>query len=188
MSDPTAPDPHPARTLAKETYGRWPGLVWALPVAAILIVAYLGLQALAHAGVDVVVTFDSAADARPGDTQVIYKGLSVGRVTKVALSRDHKHVDMTLRLDPSVKPALRAGTVFWLEGAKPSFTDLNSLKAALAGVTIGMAPGGGAPARHFSGLLQPPEVLPGTVGSTYELDSDAIGNDGQGRQRLLSWP
>jgi paraquat-inducible protein B len=174
-SGPAASDPQPGRTFAKETYGRWPGLVWALPVAAILIVAYLGLQALAHAGVDVVVTFDSAADAKPGDTQVIYKGLSVGRVTKVALSRDHKHVDMTLRLDPSVTPALRAGTVFWLEGAKPSFTDLNSLKAALAGVTIGLAPGAGAPARHFSGLLEPPEVLPGTVGSTYELDSDAIG-------------
>ena len=178
MSDPTPADGAPSadnRTLARESRGWWPGLVWALPAAALLIVAYLGLQALAHQGVDIVVTFDSAADAKPGDTQVIYKGLSIGRVTKIVLSQDRKHVDMTVRLDPETKPVLRAGTVFWLVGAKPSLTDLNSLKAALSGVTIGMAPGTGAPSRHFAGLLSPPEVLPGAAGSSYVLESDVIG-------------
>ena len=66
-------EPAPSRTVARSTPGRWPGLVWALPAAALLIVGYLGLQALAHAGVDVVVVFDSAADAKPGDTEVVYK-------------------------------------------------------------------------------------------------------------------
>ena len=106
------------RTLARESHGRWPGLVWALPLAAVLIVVYLGLQALAHSGVDVVVTFSSAADAKPGDTQVVYKGLNVGRVTHLGLSKDRQHVDMTLRVDPSLKPLLREGAVFWLVGRK----------------------------------------------------------------------
>ena len=121
-TDDAPSDPAPPRTLARETRGRWPGLVWALPIAALLIVGYLGLQAIAHQGVDIVVTFDSAADAKPGDTQVIYKGLSVGRVTKVALSPDRKHIDMTLRMDPSLKPVLLSGTQFWLVGANPSLT------------------------------------------------------------------
>ncbi len=176
MSDSTPADPpgHP-RTLAREAHSRWPGLIWALPLAALLILGYLGLQALAHVGVDVVVTFDSAADAKPGDTQVILKGLSVGKVKKVALSRDHKHVDMTLSLDPSTKPLLRANTQFWLIGAKPNLNDLNSLKAALAGVTIGMAPGDGKPTRHFDGLDSPPVVLPGTPGTPYQLVSSQVG-------------
>ena len=177
MSDPSRPaDPlrHP-RTMAREAHSRWPGLIWALPLAAVLVLGYLGLQALAHAGVDVVVTFDSAADAKPGDTQVVFKGLSVGRVKKVALSRDRKHVDMTLSLDPSTKPLLRANTQFWLIGAKPNFSDLNSLKAALAGVTIGMAAGDGKPARHFDGLDSPPVVMPGTDGTPYELVSSQVG-------------
>jgi paraquat-inducible protein B len=177
MTTPEPPTPAAGaqRTAAIETRGRWPGLIWALPLAALLIVGYFGLQALAHNGVDIVVTFDSAADAKPGDTQVVYKGLSVGHVTRVRLSDDGRHVDMTLKLDPSTKPLLRAGTRFWLVGAKPSLTDINSLRAALAGVVIGMAPGDGAPARRFEGLDQPPPVLPGTLGSRYVLVSSEVG-------------
>jgi paraquat-inducible protein B len=175
-SDPSPPAARTPRTSAIESRGRWPGLVWALPLAALLIVAYFGLQALAHNGVDVVVSFDSAADAKPGDTQVVYKGLSIGHVTKVRLSGDGRRVDMTLKLDPSTKPLLRTGTRFWLVGAKPSLTDINSLRAALAGVVIGMAPGDGAPARRFEGLDQPPPVLPGTAGSRYVLISSEVGS------------
>jgi paraquat-inducible protein B len=183
LTDQHSPDGEPqpqARTLALESHSRWPGLVWALPLAALIIVAYLGIQAIAHAGVDVVVTFNSAADAKVGDTQVIYKGLSVGHVVRLRLNPDRQHVDMTLRLDPSLKPLLRQGTKFWLVGAKPSLTDLNSLKAALAGVTIGFAPGDGEPVRHFAGLDEPPQVLPGTKGSPYELVSNQVGATREG--------
>lgn len=178
---PPAGEPQSSwRTLARESHSRWPGLVWALPLAALIIVAYLGVQALARTGVDVVVTFNSAADAKVGDTQVVYKGLSVGHVAKVVLSEDRKHVDMTLRLDPSLKPLLRQGTKFWLVGAKPSLTDLTSLKAALAGVTIGMAPGDGEPVHRFVGLDEPPQVLPGTAGSPYVLVSNQVGSTREG--------
>lgn len=176
MSDTPANDAQPARTDARAHRGRWPGLVWAVPAAAILILAYLALQGIAHSGVDVVVTFPSAADAKPGDTQVIYKGLSVGRVSKVRLSQDRKHVDMTLRLDPSLKPILVTGTKFWLVGAKPNLTDISSLKAALAGVSIGLAPGAGASTRHFEGLDEPPIVLPGTPGTEFQLLSSTVGS------------
>ena len=119
--DPPTPAAGVQRTAAIETRGRWPGLVWALPLAAFLIVAYFGLQALAHNGVDVVVTFDSAADAKPGDTQVVYKGLSVGHVTKVRLDGDGRHVDMTLKLDPSTgRCCARERSSGWL-GPSPAW-------------------------------------------------------------------
>lgn len=182
MSDrlPPAPEPGARRTEAREHRTRWPGLVWAVPAAALLIVLYLGLQAVAHRGVDVVVSFGSAADAKPGDTQVIYKGLSIGRVTKVRLSPDRKRVDMTLRMNPQAEPLLREGTVFWLVGAKPSLTDISSLKAALAGVSIGVAPGNGKPARHFAGLDEPPVVTPGTPGREFLLISRDAGTSNPG--------
>ena len=89
--------------------------------------------------------------------------------------KDRQHVDMILRLDSATKPLLRAHTQFWLVGAKPSLTDLNSVKAALAGVTIGMAPGDGEPTRAFAGLDGPPQVMPGTQGAAYELVSSQVG-------------
>lgn len=162
------------RTEATERRTRWPGLVWAAPAAALLVVLYLGLQSLAHQGVDVVVTFSAAADAKPGDTQVVYKGLSVGRVTRVQLSKDRRHVDMTLRMSPQTKPLLNEGTVFWLVGAKPSLTDISSVKAALAGVSISLAPGEGRQTRRFEGLDLPPVVAPGTPGRTFSLVSRSV--------------
>ena len=168
----------PPRTVetASARATRWPGLVWALPLAALLVCAYLGLRALSDQGVDVVVTFSSAAGARVGDTKVIYQGLEAGRVTKIALARDGRHVDMTLRLDPHSRPALTSQTRFWLVGAKPSLTDIASVKAALAGVTIGMAPGeGGRPTRRFRGLDQPPVIDPGAQGTAFTLIADVLG-------------
>ncbi len=166
----------PPRTEARETRGRWPGIVWAVPVAALLITGYLGLRALAHRGLDVHVTFPTSAGAQVGDTKVIYQGVEVGRVTKIDIDKDAKHVDMVLRMTPRAKEGLRTGTKFWLVGAKPSLTDVSSLKAALAGVTIGVAPGPGAPTRHFVGLESPPAVIPGSPGRYFKVNAEQIGS------------
>jgi paraquat-inducible protein B len=155
--------------------GRWPGLVWAVPLAALMVVAYLGLQAFAQRGIDVVVTFESAHGARAGDTPVVYKGVRIGRVSKIQISKDVRHVDMTLRLEPRTRDALRDGAKFWMIGAQPSLTDLSSLTAVVSGVSIGAAPGTGAPRRHFVGLDAPPPVPPGEPGSYYLLDGADLG-------------
>jgi len=154
---------------------RWPGLVWAAPLAALAVVTYLGIQALAQQGVDVVVTFNSAHGARAGDTPVLYKGVRIGRVTKIEISRDARHVDMTLRLVPRTRDALREGAKFWVIGAEPSLTDLSSLEAVVSGVSIGAAPGTGAPRRRFVGLDAQPPVPPDELGSAYFLDGPGLG-------------
>ena len=175
--EPPSPRPEPPRrTTAREAVGRWPGIVWAVPLAALIIVGYLAVRAYANRGVDVVVSFPSAAGAMPGDTKVIYKGLEAGRVTKIAIAKDGRRVNMTLRLDPRTRPVLRTGTQFWLVGANPSLTDVASLKAAVAGVSIGMAPGPGQPARKFKGLDQPPAVTPGTPGRYFWLTARQVGS------------
>ena len=166
----------PAPQRGTQTWrGRWPGLVWAVPLAALIIVAYLGLQAFAQRGIDVVVTFDSAHGARAGDTPVVYKGVRIGRVTKIQVSKDVRHVDMTLRLEPRTRNVLRDGAKFWMIGAQPSLTDLSSLSAVVSGVSIGAAPGSGAPRRHFVGLDAPPPVPPGEPGSYYLLEGPDLG-------------
>ena len=172
----TEPPPRTAQPTAQAKRTIWPGLVWAIPVAALLVVLYLGLRALSDRGVDVVVNFKDAAGARVGDTKVIYQGLEAGRVVKIGLNPDGRRVDMTLRLDPKARPALNSNTRFWLIGAKPSLTDINSVKAVLAGVTIGMAPGeGGEPTHRFIGLDQPPIIDPGTKGTAYALVTHVLG-------------
>ncbi len=156
--------------IARAKLAVWPGLVWAIPIAALILVAYLGLQALANQGFDVVVTFASAGGARPDDTKVIYKGVEVGHVVKVSLNKDARHVDLKLHLDNALKPVLKSGSVFWLVGANPSLSDLNSLKAAVSGLTIGLAPGPGTTVHRFTGLDEAPLIEPNTPGRSFWLD------------------
>jgi paraquat-inducible protein B len=171
--DPT--DPAGGLPAARLRRSRWIGLVWAVPLAALIIVAFLGVRALAERGVEVVVTFDSGAGARVDDTKVIYQGVEAGRVTAIDINQDGHHVDMTLLLDPRSEPGLTTTTTFWLIGANPRLNDLSSVKAAVAGLTIGVAPGiGGTPTRRFKGLSEPPVVLPGTPGKSYLLSCDTL--------------
>ncbi len=175
----------PGLPKARSVYRRLPGLIWAVPLAALIVVGWLGLGAIADHGIDVVVTFESAAGVTPGDTKVIVQGVQAGHVTHVRVAEDGLHVDVTLRLDPHESAALNTATQFWLIGAKPSFSDLSSLRAAVAGLSIGMAPQtGGTPTRHFVGLPEPPAITPGTKGTRYFLKTPTLGSVQKGSSIL----
>jgi paraquat-inducible protein B len=166
--------------VAKARQSFWPGAVWAIPLAALIIVSYLALQAIANQGFDVVVTFPTAAGARPGDTKVTYKGLEVGAVTKVSLNKDARHVDFKLHLDNRLRSVVKSGSVFWLEGANPSLSDLNSLKAAVSGLSIGLVPGPGKSVHRFTGLEKAPLIAPNTPGRSFWLDIGLVTNAKRG--------
>ena len=177
MSNHLPADLGPAPLEAHARHSGWSFVVWSVPLAALLIVAFLGLRAVADRGIDVVVTFDQAAGARVNDTKVIYLGAEAGHVTKIGVNDDGRRIDMTLRMDPRAESGLTTTTKFWLVGAKPTLNDLSSVKAAVSGLTIGVAPGlGGAPARHFEGLSEPPVVMPGTAGTAHVLTSNDLGS------------
>ncbi len=168
--------PEPVLPRADRRRSRWPGLVWAIPLAALIVVGYLGIQAIAHRGITVTVTFDRAAGARPGETKVLYQGVEAGELVKIVPNQDGRRLDFKLRLLPESKPGLNTNARFWLIGATPNLTDLSSLKAVVEGVAIGYAPGeGGSPTRVFRGLESAPTVLPGDKGTSYRLDAHKLG-------------
>ena len=162
---------------ARRLHRRWPGIVWAIPLAALLVVGYLGFRALATRGTEVTVTFASAEGVTPGDTKVLENGVEVGHVTKVGITPDGQRVRLTLSMDRRSKPALNTASQFWLIGEQPTITDLQSVRAALAGLIVGLAPGqGGTPTDTFTGLDHPPLVLPGTRGTYYYLRATELGS------------
>jgi paraquat-inducible protein B len=130
---------------------RWPGWIWAVPIAAVAIVLWLLLRSISSRGIDVTVVYNDAAGMQPGDTRVMYHGLQVGKVASVALASDDWHVIAHLDIDRQLAPKINTGTRFVLEGAHPSLSDISSLRALIAGPTIVMVPGPGKPATRFIG-------------------------------------
>lgn len=154
----------------------WPGLVWAVPLAALFFVAYLGIHAWMRRGEVITVTFTRAADAKAGDTKVLYQGVEAGHLLKIVPNIDGHRLDFQLRLVPEARAGLNSNARFWLIGASPNLADLSSLKAVLSGVAIGFAPGeGGTPQTTFEGLDKAPAVLPGDRGTRYRLESHTLG-------------
>ena len=150
---------------AVEHQSRWPGWVWAVPIAAVLIVGYLGLKEFLLHGPSVTVNFPVGGNLKAGDTTVQYQGLQVGRVESVTLQKDLRHVAVSLRLRSDLKGHLGPGTRFWVAGAQPSINDLASIKSLVTGPFIGIEPHDGPTQDHYQGLTAPPaqkETVPGT--------------------------
>jgi len=177
--DQAKPPGNPPETGRRHTI--WPNLVWAIPLAALAIVGYLGVRALLYRGEVVTVTFTRAAGAKPGVTKVLYQGVEAGQLTKIEPNADGRRLDFHLRLVPAAKAGLNSNARFWLIGANPNFSDLSSLKAVVSGVAIGYAPGeGGETADRFEGLDQAPLILPGDKGTRYSLRAHSLNSIHEG--------
>jgi paraquat-inducible protein B len=176
-----APDPEQDSPRSKRRKTRSPGLIWAIPLAALIIVAYLGIQAFIHRGEVVTVTFRRAAGARPGETKVLYQGVDAGQLIKIVPNEDGRRLDFQLRLVPQAKAGLNSNARFWLIGASPTLADLSSLRAVVSGIAIGYAPGeGGTEQTRFEGLDRAPIVLPGDKGTRYLLTAQRLGSINEG--------
>lgn len=160
------------RTVARTQKGRWPGWIWGVPLAAVAIVIWLVVRELSAGGVSVTILLDDAAGAKAGSTKVTYRGITIGKVRKVSLADDH--VVMTVRIHDDEAKYLRTGTRFYLEGA--TMSDPASFKSILAGPTIEMVPGAGAPTRSFVGIAgAAPERLAAAV--PFRVHFTGVGGD-----------
>jgi paraquat-inducible protein B len=149
----------PQRTEAQIRRSRWPGWIWAIPVAAAGIVIWLLVRSLASGGTDITIQFDQAGGIS-NQTKVTDRDVPVGKVRDVKISKDGHHVVADVEIDDSAAPNLKSGTRFYLENATPSLADLSSLKSIISGPDLVMVPGGGAKTRHFEGVTgSPPETL-----------------------------
>ena len=148
--------PAPPRTSGAVRRNWWPGWIWAIPIAALIVIGWLGVRALTSTGEDITITFGDVHGLSEQGGKISYRGLNVGRITKVALADDDSTVDVSVTIEQSATHLVRSGTRFWLRNAHPSLSDLSSLGAVLSGPSIVMEPGPGDKATHFTGLAHEP--------------------------------
>jgi paraquat-inducible protein B len=149
------------RTQAEVRRGWWPGWVWAIPIAALLLVGWWLFRTFMTGGEDITIEFDDAHGVKAKNTSVVFRGVEVGRVEGVTLAKDGRTVAVTAHIQDNATRFLTAKTEFWLRGANPSLSDLSTLSAVLSGPTIVMEAGPGQKATHFVGLPYRPVVSAG---------------------------
>lgn len=135
---------------------RWPGLIWAVPVAAVIIVMWLGISAFTSRGPEVSVSFPTTGGIKPGSTKVEYRGMAVGHVDTVKLGKALDTMKVTMRMDGDMQGHLGKGTTFWIAGQSVSLGNLSSFKSVISGPHIDVAPKNGKVASHFEGLRHAP--------------------------------
>jgi paraquat-inducible protein B len=154
-----------------------PRLVWVVPIAAAVIGISLLIRNWENEGPRITISFLSGEGVQVGKTLVKYRDVTVGRVSAVALSPDHKTVVVTADLSKDVESLMKADTQFWIVRPRIGVGSVSGLDTLLSGVYIGMKTGAATLSeRQFAGLENPPALSHGPHGRELQLHAARAGS------------
>jgi len=180
MSDEETPEieeDHKLPDAVVSTRRRQISIVWVVPLAALLIGAWLVYKAVSEKGPTITITFKSAEGLEAGKTKIKYKDVELGQVTEINLSSDLSHVVVTAELVKATENFLTANTRFWVVRARVAAGEVSGLGTIFSGAHIALDPGKtGLPASHFVGLETPPVVTADLPGRHFILRASTLGS------------
>mgnify|MGYP003654713445 CR=1 FL=1 len=81
--------------------------IWIVPVIALGVAAYLIFQAIAGRGTEVSIIFDDAEGMVPGKTQLKYKDVNIGQLSRIDILDNDEGVSLIVDVDKSDFRGLR---------------------------------------------------------------------------------
>jgi paraquat-inducible protein B len=176
------PDQNQEAPRARVERHRAIGWIWTVPLAAVLIVAWLAWNELSTAGPTITITFQTADGVEAGTTKIRHNSVEIGTVKRVSLIHDLTRVVVTANMSRQISDHLNTGTRFWV--VRPRFTvgGVSGLETIVSGAYIEMEPAKGNrnAVRHFIGLETPPVVQAEVPGKTFRLRAHQIRSLNQG--------
>jgi paraquat-inducible protein B len=153
-------DALPAATIRRRRW-RFP-VVWVVPVVAAIVAGYLVYGHLQELGPTITITFNDVDGVKPDQTEIRYRGVVVGQVTRIELSEDHQHAVVKARLRRAESSIARDGSLFWIVRPEVTMWTIRGLSTVITGPYIQVSPGTGPPTSEFTGLEgAPPSGRPG---------------------------
>jgi len=139
----------------------------------------------AHTGILIDVKFETAKGLKEGISKVNYKGITVGRVIAINVSKDLDGMVATISMDPRTEPILTTSARFWMPSAKFSLDEVSGLDSIIGGGIIEMDFAlDGESKREFVALKQAPEIGLDEPGLHLTLVTDSIGSIERGTHIL----
>ena len=137
-----------------KSYFSW--FLWLIPIAAALVCAWFVGQDIIFAGPTVTIYFENADGLQEQNTLVEYRGVKVGEVGTLKLSKDRQRVAVRAQLDASAANIARQGSVFWIVRPQVKLGALSGLQTIVSGNYITVEPGNGARTNQFIGAETAP--------------------------------
>jgi len=134
-------------------------LIWIVPLVAVITAGALVYDRIHEWGPQITIRFKDAGGVRTGQTQVKYRGIPIGDVSAIELSRDQRHAIVKVRLRRSAAGVARDGSMFWIVRPQVGLENITGLGTVLTGPEIHVLPGGGEPAAEFAGLDGAPTAI-----------------------------
>jgi len=167
---------YPIPTVHHRKRGR-PSAVWIVPLIAVIAAGVLAVRSYLRNGPTIHITFDTADGIESGKSEVRYKNVPVGRVTRVDLSPDHQHIIATVQLTGGGAVVAATDSRFWVERPRIGVGGVSGLGTLLSGAYIGVDIGASKEkTKTFVGLERPPGVTNDQHGTRYRLSTNDAGS------------
>jgi len=134
-------------------------IIWVVPLVAALVAGYLVYNRLHEFGANITIHFRNGDGLRIGETPLKYRGVVIGEVKVIELSRDRQDVEVVVRLKRSADSIARQDSVFWIVRPELGVGNISGLGTIITGPHIEVLPGEGAPASEFVGLENVPVLV-----------------------------
>jgi paraquat-inducible protein B len=152
--------------------------IWILPLLALVIGGWLAWQSYSQSGTSIQVFFETGEGVVAGKTEVIYKGMPIGKVVKLELddTGSRRGVNVTLEMHNSFEDHLRTGTRFWLVKPSVGLGGITGLETLVSGNYIAVSPGPGEPSKQFEALRDEPPIADTQPGLHLTLKAERLGS------------
>ncbi len=131
-------------------------LAWSVPLIAAIVAGWLVCQNVQKTGPAITIQFLDGTGIRANQTILNYRGVHVGDVHSVWLTKDAQRVEVGARLDKSAENLAREGSLFWIVRPEVGAGGLHGLETIDSGPYIQVQPGSGREQKTFIGVEEPP--------------------------------
>ena len=138
-------------------------LIWLVPLIAAVVAGVLVFQNLQKFGPDITIQFQSASGLDANQTVIRYRGVRVGSVQSIRLTRDLRNVEVRARLYRFAAGLAREVSVFWIVRPEVGAAGVHALETIVSGPYIEALPeeGQSKSQNHFVGAEEAPVIKQG---------------------------
>jgi len=112
--------------------------IWIVPFIALIIAGWLAYQYFSELGPEIRIVFPSNQGLKAGQSQIKYKDVPVGTITKITLQEDGEGVVVIARMDKVAEPYLNEDTRFWIVKPELGISGVTGLDTLISGNYIGI--------------------------------------------------